>query len=124
MLTNSKVTPSFSAIDLEKEKDFFVNTLGLKVLEEIDGAVTFEAGNGTKFFVYLKGEAHTPASFTVLNFEVEDILASVEELKSKGVVFEQYPEMGTDENGISSNTAGKMAWFKDPSENIFSLIQN
>ena len=83
--------------------------------------------SGGSVFVYLKAD-HQPATFTILNFVVEDIDAAVDELKGKGVEFEIYEEMQQDEKGIargkSQNRGPDIAWFKDPAGNILSVLQN
>lgn len=121
MLTGHKSFGSFSTDDLDKAKDFYHNKLGLEISVDIDGAVRFETAGGG-FMVYYKPD-HTPANFTVLNFEVENLREMVEKFKSAGIQMEQYPEMGTDENGISSNEESTMAWFKDPAGNIIGLLE-
>lgn len=117
----------FSVKDLEAAKEFYVDTLGLEI-EEDEMGLMVNLPAGGKVFVYPK-ENHEPATYTVLNLLVEDIDSSVDALVEKGVVFEQYDfsEFKTDEKGIARGLgAGKgpdVAWFKDPSENIFSIIQ-
>ena len=83
-----------------------------------------EFPNGHTVFIYPKGDNHEPATYTTLNFEVEDIEAAVDDLVAKGVTFERYPEMsGQDERGIMRDEGPAIAWFKDPAGNILSLIK-
>lgn len=120
----------FSVKDTKEARDFYSNTLGLKVEDnKEDGALDIYLPDGSKVFVYPKGN-HEPASYTTLNLVVENIDESVDALVAKGVVFEQYdfPGFKTDEKGIIRGLdAGKgpnIAWFKDPSGNIFSILQD
>lgn len=114
---------SFSVNDLKKAKDFYGQTLGLDVSETPEGLELHTADNTV--FLYPKPD-HTPASFTVLNFHVDDIDAAVDELTALGVNLEHYnlPDMKTDERGIARGPKGPtIAWFKDPAGNILSVLQ-
>ncbi|HSE60840.1 MAG TPA: VOC family protein [Candidatus Saccharimonadales bacterium] len=129
MLKDSKAFSGFSTNDLEKTKEFYGHTLGLQVSEEpAAGAVMLHLGSGAVVFVYPKGEQHVPATFTVLNFPVEDIDRAVESLAQRGVTFEHYTEekdgFATDEKGISRQPGMAIAWFKDPAGNICSVLQS
>lgn len=131
MLNNAKTTFSgFSTNDLSKAKEFYVKTLGLKLTDENMGLMFNLPGSG-QLFIYEKDD-HQPATFTVLNFVVEDIDKEVEELKSKGIKFEEInfgPDGGsTDEKGImrgkAANQGPDIAWFKDPAGNFLSILEN
>lgn len=114
---------SFSVNDLKKAKDFYGETLGLDLKETPEG-LELHNGNNT-VFLYLKPN-HTPASFTVLNFAVDDIEEAVDELNAMGVNLEQYnlPDIKTDERGIARGDRGPtIAWFKDPAGNILSVLE-
>ena len=114
---------SFSVNDLGKAKQFYGETLGLEIKETPEG-LELQTSNNV-IFLYPKPN-HTPASFTVLNFHVDDIEAAVDELGSFGVKFEQYdlPEIKTDKRGIARGPKGPIiAWFKDPSGNILSVLE-
>lgn len=116
-----KAFASFSVDDLQKAKHFYGEALGLDVSESEMG-LQLHPGH-TDIFIYPKPN-HSPASFTVLNFEVDDINTAVEELKSKGVRFEQYDgEIKTDEKGIHRDGGPSIAWFKDPAGNILSVLE-
>ncbi len=121
------VFSGFSVSDAAKAKDFYVNTLGMELADEPMGLRLKLPGGGT-IFAYEK-PGHQPATFTILNFVVEDIDTAVDELASKGITFERYPDMPTtqDEKGImrsrGANTGPSIAWFKDPAGNILALIQ-
>lgn len=122
MLENAKAFTTFSVDDLRKAKEFYGETLGLKVTEQPEGLELHVAGN-TRIFIYPKPN-HAPATFTVLNFPVDDVDKTVSELKSRGIRFEQYnqKELKTDEKGISRGPGPTIAWFKDPAGNILSVL--
>ena len=123
MLGESKAFSGFAVDDVEAAKAFYADTLGLNVSEEM-GALNVRFPNGHTVFIYPKGDDHQPATYTTLNFEVEDIEAAVDDLVAKGVTFERYPEMsGQDERGIMREDGPAIAWFKDPAGNILSLIK-
>ena len=121
MLQTRNAFSSFAVNDLQKAKNFYSQTLGLKVNESEMG-LEIHPGD-TDVFIYPKPN-HTPASFTVLNFLVDDIDKAVDELKQKGVSFEQYDgEIKTNEKGIHHNGGPSIAWFKDPAGNILSVLE-
>ena len=114
---------SFSVDDIKRAKEFYGETLGLKVSENAEG-LELETRGGP-VFLYPKPN-HTPASFTVLNFAVDDIEKAVDELKALDVQLEHYdlPDIKTDERGIFRGHPGpQIAWFKDPAGNILSVLQ-
>ena len=122
MLGESKAFSTFAVPDVERAKEFYGETLGLRVRDEMDGLVLDLAG-GTTVFVYPKAD-HEPAVFTILNFPVPDVEAAVDRLTAAGVRFEQYPELGTNEKGIAAIGEGPpIAWFKDPAGNILSVLE-
>ena len=122
MLSNSSVSVSLPMVDLNRAKEFYKEKLGLKLIEELEGVLVFEAGNGTKLVLYQREPSK--ADHTVAGFEVEDIEAEVKELKEKGVVFEEYdnPPIKT-VDGIATKGELKAAWFKDSEGNILGLTQ-
>lgn len=124
MFKNSKAFSSFSVNDLRKAKDFYQNVLGLEVMEnEKMEMLELPIGEGCSVMVYPK-QNHQPATFTVLNFSVDNIDAAVEKLTSKGIKPEQYTgEIKTDEKGIFREEGIQVAWFKDPAGNILSVVQ-
>lgn len=123
MLRTKEAFSSFSVNDIQKAKAFYEQTLGLKVSEKPEGLELQEPGGGS-VFLYAKPN-HAPATFTVLNFIVEDIEAAVDELTKQGVRFEQYDgEIKTDDKGIHRNGGPVIAWFKDPAGNILSVLEN
>ena len=121
MLQTKSAFSSFSVNDLEEAKNFYAQTLGLKVKESEMG-LEIHPGD-TDVFIYLKPN-HTPASFTVLNFLVDDIDKAVDELQKSGVRFEQYDgEIKTNQKGIHRNGGPSIAWFKDRAGNILSVLE-
>jgi len=124
-----KDTPAFSGFSVDDQAaatDFYSNLLGLEVDDSEMGLRLHLAGGG-EVFVYAK-ENHVPATYTMLNFVVDDIDKAVDDLTTKGVIFEAYPDMHQDEKGIARGRAAGMgpdiAWFKDPAGNILSVLQN
>src|SRR4051812_2540100 len=124
MLQDSKAFSGFSVNDMTAAKEFYGQTLGLQIEENPMGLV-LKTGGGADVFIYFK-EDHQPATFTVLNFPVDNIDEAVETLVAKGVSFEHYENM-TDEKGIarglSANRGPDIAWFKDPAGNVLSVLQ-
>lgn len=123
MLGNSKAFSGFAVDDVPRAKLFYETTLGLEVGEE-DGMLTLRLGSGAEVIVYPKPD-HEPATFTVLNFPVEDIEAAVDALAAKGVEFERYEgtEVETDPKGIFRGDGPLIAWFKDPAGNVLSVLE-
>lgn len=127
MFKDTKAFSGFSVNDIGKAKEFYGQTLGLEVSEmdgEMSGLLNLHIAGGTKIFIYPKPN-HTPATFTILNFPVDDVEAAVEELKRRGVRFEKYDEdeIRTDERGIHRGGGVEVAWFKDPAGNILSVFE-
>jgi predicted enzyme related to lactoylglutathione lyase len=129
MLNGTKAFSGFSVDDIGKAKAFYGSTLGLKVTENAMGLLELHVGGGRPIIVYPKGDGHSPASFTILNFLVKDIDATIDQLRSAGVAFEQYdmPGLKTDAKGVARGAASgrgpDIAWFKDPAGNILSVIE-
>jgi catechol 2,3-dioxygenase-like lactoylglutathione lyase family enzyme len=123
MFKNTKAFSGFSVNDVRKAKQFYGETLGLEVSES-NGLLTLNIAGGSKIIVYPKPN-HTPATFTILNFPVDQIEATVAALKDRGVRFERYdlPELKTDDQGIVRGGGPLIAWFKDPAGNILSVIE-
>src|SRR5258708_10094500 len=118
MLETNKAFSSFSVDDLQKAKQFYGQTLGLKVKESKEG-LELQPGQQS-IFVYPKPN-HKPATFTVLNFQVDDIETAVDQLRQKGVSFEQYEgEIKTDQKGIHRDAGHTTAWLQTPPENTQS----
>ena len=124
MISAANAFSGFSVNDLDAAKKFYGEALGVEV-ETVPAGLMLKIGPG--ILVYPKGESHVPATYTMLNFRVDDINSAVAELEGKGVVFEHYKGM-TDERGIARGIAHKqgpdIAWFKDPAGNIISVLQD
>ena len=124
MLTDSPAFSGFSVDDADRARQFYEETLGLRVtvMPEMGGLLRLHLGGGTEVLVYAKPN-HEPATFTVLNFPVPDIEKAVDELVGRGVGFEHYEDPPTDEKGIMRAGGPLIAWFTDPAGNVFSVIQ-
>ena len=122
-LNAGKAFPGFSVDDIQKAKQFYGKILGIEVSEGMMGILELHLKEDNKIIVYPKPN-HTPATFTILNFPVENIEETVKWLKEKGVVFESYDEpIKTDKDNIFRGGGPIIAWFKDPAGNILSVIE-
>jgi catechol 2,3-dioxygenase-like lactoylglutathione lyase family enzyme len=123
MFRDAKAFSGFSVDDTAKVKSFYADTLGLNVTEDAAG-LGLQLGGGGSVFIYPKGEGHVPATYTVLNFQVDNVNAAVDALVQKGVKFERYDGMNQDAKGIarSDGQGPNIAWFKDPAGNILSVL--
>jgi predicted enzyme related to lactoylglutathione lyase len=119
---NTKAFSSFSVNDLDKAKKFYGQTLGLEISEEMEG-ISLHIAGGNEIFIYPKDD-HTAATFTILNFVVDDVEKAVDILTKLGVHFEIYKEgeLKTDDKGIFHGDP-KIAWFKDPAGNFLSVLE-
>ena len=124
MLTDSKAFSGFSVNDISQARTFYADTLGLRVSED-NGMLTLHIAGDRGILVYPKDD-HTPASFTILNFPVNDVEAAVDELTNRGVSFERYADMEADmdEKGVFRGGGPLIAWFNDPAGNVLSVIQD
>lgn len=124
MVSSERAFSGFSVNDITQAKRFYGETLGLKVAEEEGVFLHIGIQRGGEVLVYSNPD-HVPATFTILNFEVENIEDAVDELVERGVQFERYEGEGynMDERGIARNDGPYIAWFKDPAGNILSLLQ-
>lgn len=125
MLETSKAFSGFSVDNLEKAKTFYSETLGLDVRSNPMGMLELHVKENNGLVMYPKSD-HVAATFTVLNFPVNNIEEAVDYFIAKGITFEQYTgDIQTDEKGICRNEGSKpyLAWFKDPAGNILSLIE-
>jgi predicted enzyme related to lactoylglutathione lyase len=124
MLANAKATSGFAVDDVDAAKRFYGETLGVgvTVLDEENGLLQLNLAGGRDTLVYRKDDFQ-PATYTILNFEVDDVEAAVDDLASRGVAFERYDGFEQDEKGIAHGPGPKIAWFKDPAGNILSVLQ-
>jgi catechol 2,3-dioxygenase-like lactoylglutathione lyase family enzyme len=121
MLADSKAFSGFAAPDIEAAREFYGDTLGIKVTEE-HGLLTLHLAGDRPTLIYPKAD-HEPAGYTILNFPVDDVEAAVDELSARGVEFEQYDGFDQDEKGIARGNGPDIAWFKDPAGNVLSVIK-
>ncbi len=125
MLQATNAFSSFSVNDIEKTKIFYEKTLGLTIKENPMGLLELHFPNGQRVLIYPKPN-HEPATFTVLNFPIENIENAVDEISAKGVKFLQYEaQIKTDPKGICRSDKGpNLAWFKDPAGNILAVLED
>jgi catechol 2,3-dioxygenase-like lactoylglutathione lyase family enzyme len=121
MLANAKAYSGLAVRDMEEARRFYGEALGLKTSEEY-GLMWLHLAGGRDALVYEQSDA-TPASFTILNFEVDDIDEAVDALAARGVRFERYEGVAQDEKGVFRDEGPYIAWFKDPSGNVLSVLQ-
>jgi catechol 2,3-dioxygenase-like lactoylglutathione lyase family enzyme len=124
MLAQSKAFSGFAVDDLEQARRFYADTLGLDVKAIDDpGLLNIRLAGDRDILVYPKGDFE-PATYTILNFPVDDVEAAVDDLVSRGVAFERYDGMEQDEKGIARGPGPEIAWFKDPAGNILAVLES
>jgi catechol 2,3-dioxygenase-like lactoylglutathione lyase family enzyme len=121
MFASAEAFSGFAVDDVPKAREFYGETLGLKTSEEY-GLMTLHIAGDRPTLVYPKPD-HTPATYTILNFPVDDIDNAVDQLAARGVRFERYEGLEQDENGIVRGGGPYIAWFKDPAGNVLSVLQ-
>jgi catechol 2,3-dioxygenase-like lactoylglutathione lyase family enzyme len=124
MLGETKATSGFGVADLDAAREFYGGTLGLQieVMNEEFGVAVLHLAGGYDVLMYRSPEM-TPPSYTILNFEVDNVDAAVEDLTQRGITIERYPEFEHDEKGIVRGPGPHIAWFTDPSGNTLSVLQ-
>ena len=122
MFENTKAYSGFAVDDLGQAQEFYGDTLGLKtsILDEENGLMTLHLAGGRDTLIYQQ-PGSTPASYTILNFPVDDVEKAVDELASRGVEFERYEGFEHDERGIAHGSGPDIAWFKDPAGNVLAV---
>lgn len=125
MLANTKAFSGFAVDDLQKAREFYGETLGLKttVLDEANGLLQLDLAGDRGTLIYEKADL-APANYTILNFPVDDIDQAVDGLLARGVTFERYDGFDQDEKGIARGPGPDIAWFKDPAGNILSVLED
>lgn len=124
MFTDTPAFSGFAVDDLDAARSFYRDTLGLKVTDEEMGILTLHLAGDRPTMVYPKPD-FTPATYTILNFPVEDVDAAVDDLIARGVEFERYEGFEQDEKGIARDPRGPaIAWFKDPAGNILAVLES
>ena len=122
MLGKSDATPMVAVNDLDRAREFYEGTLGLKEIDDFGEGFMLQSGD-TKFSVYRSEYAGTNKA-TALTFDVDDLDSEVRELKDKGIAFEHYDLEGLERDGDIYRAGDmKTAWFKDPDGNILSLME-
>jgi predicted enzyme related to lactoylglutathione lyase len=124
MFGHTKAYSGFSVDDIDRAREFYGETLGLKtsMLDEENGLMELHLAGDRTALVYAQPDS-TAASYTILNFPVEDVEATVDGLAERGVSFERYDGFDHDEKGIVRAPGPQIAWFKDPSENVIAVLQ-
>lgn len=112
----------FAVDDIDAARAFYRDTLGLTVEDGDMGLLRLRLSDDVEILIYPR-EQHKPAPYTILNFPVADIEVAVDTLLSKGVVFQHYPDMGTDQKGIFRHGGPLIAWFTDPAGNVLSVLE-
>lgn len=113
----------FAVDDIDAARSFYSDVLGLTVTDGEMGLLHLGLAGGAEVLIYPR-PGHVPAGYTILNFPVPDIEDAVTTLVAKGVLFEQYPDMGTDDRGIFRRGGPLIAWFKDPAGNVLSVLES
>jgi catechol 2,3-dioxygenase-like lactoylglutathione lyase family enzyme len=123
MFKDAKAYSGFAVDDIPAARDFYGTTLGLDVTD-VGDMLDVTLGSGGHVLIYPKPN-HEPATYTILNFPVDDVDAAVDDLTSRGVAFERYdePDLKTDETGIFRGQGPTIAWFRDPAGNILSVLE-
>ena len=121
MFANSNAFSGFAVDDVPRAREFYGDTLGLRTSEE-HGMLTLHLAGDTNVLVYPKPD-HTPATFTVLNFPVDDIDEAVDALAERGVELERYEGFEQDEKGVARGNGPDIAWFRDPAGNVLSVLE-
>jgi catechol 2,3-dioxygenase-like lactoylglutathione lyase family enzyme len=124
MFADTNAYSGFAVDDIEKAREFYGETLGLRtsVLDADAGLITLHLAGDRDTLVYQQPDS-TPASYTILNFVVDDVEAAVDELSARGVQFERYEGFDQDERGIARGNGPDIAWFKDPAGNVLAVHQ-
>ena len=122
MFDTAKAFSGFSVDDLAAARTFYGETLGLNVTEDSMGFLRIELASGATILAYGK-EGHIPASFTILNFPVDDVEVAVDELAARGVSTLRYDGFPQDEKGIARGQGPDIAWFADPAGNVLSVLK-
>jgi len=125
MLEDSKAFSGFAVDDVGKAREFYGETLGVRTsaLDEDNHLLTLHLAGDRDTLIYGKPD-FTPATYTILNFQVDDLEKTVDELSARGVSFERYEGFDQDEKGIARGGPGPaIAWFKDPAGNILSVLE-
>ncbi|HEX6653805.1 MAG TPA: VOC family protein [Thermoleophilaceae bacterium] len=122
MFANTPAFSGFAVDDIDAARTFYGDTLGLSVEDGPMGILTLQLAGDRPTMIYPKAD-FTPATYTILNFPVEDVDAAVDELTARGVQMERYEGFEQDEKGIARGQGPDIAWFKDPAGNVLSVLK-
>lgn len=122
MFANTPAFSGFAVDDIDAARTFYGDTLGLSVEDGPMGILTLQLAGDRPTMIYPKPD-FTPATYTILNFPVEDVDAAVDELTARGVQMERYEGFEQDEKGIARGQGPDIAWFKDPAGNVLSVLK-
>ncbi|WP_412543540.1 VOC family protein [Longispora sp. K20-0274] len=120
MFTETRAFSGFAVGDVARAKEFYGDTLGLKVTEA-NGMLTLHLATGADVMVYPK-PGHVPATYTILNFPVDSVDDAVDELAARGVTMARYEGFGQDDRGVMRGHGPDIAWFTDPDGNVLSVV--
>jgi len=125
MFATTKAFSGFAVDDIDAAKAFYGETLGIPttLLDEENGLLTLHLAGGRDTLIYRKPD-FMPATYTILNFPVDNIEAAVDELSAKGVELERYDGFGQDERGIAREAGPPIAWFTDPAGNVLAVLED
>lgn len=121
MFANTKAYSGLAVDDMQKAREFYGDTLGLRTSEEY-GLMWLHLAGGRDTLVYEQPSV-APASYTILNFQVDDIDTAVDQPTARGVRFERYEGINQDSKGVFRDEGPYIAWFKDPAGNVLSVLQ-
>jgi predicted enzyme related to lactoylglutathione lyase len=123
MFKDTKAFSGFAVDDIDAARSFCGDTLGLSVSDMgMEGLISLDIAGGSRVLVYAQPD-HTPATFTVLNFPVDDVEAAVDQLVAKGIEMLRYDGFDQDEKGIAIQDGPSIAWFNDPAGNVLSVVE-
>jgi catechol 2,3-dioxygenase-like lactoylglutathione lyase family enzyme len=122
MFANTPAFSGFAVDDIDTARRFYGETLGLNVTDGPMGVLSLELAGDRPTMIYPKPD-FTPATYTILNFPVEDVDAAVDELTARGVEMERYDGFDQDEKGIMRDNGPTIAWFRDPAGNILAVLE-
>jgi len=121
MFRDTEAFGSFAVDDIAKAREFYGGTLGIDVEEYQEGLLALHHPGGRDTMIYVKPD-HVPATYTVLNFPVDDVEGAVDAMVERGVSFERYEGFEQDERGIAHGMGPDIAWFKDPAGNVLAVL--
>ena len=122
MFADTKAFSGFAVPDIEQAREFYGDTLGIEVSEE-NGVLTLHLNGGERPTLIYPKPDHEPATYTILNFQVDDVDNAVDALNARGVSMERYDGFGQDDKGIMRGQGPDIAWFTDPAGNVLAVLK-